>query len=198
MFVLIKQLFWIAWFENLLSDWWKVEDFIREARMVMLGFYVNDPKIKSRAGQIIRNKSAHTMNQMGTVMSVNEVQTRTIQAYYEMGTRYFKRYAAMNWSIFLNTASRQRLVNLAQEAQSIDNVVRQLQQQVRMNDRRAMLELGQYLMMRVRLEKARDAVEGEMLNLIEGPYFKDRMLPDVVRGFYADYLNQQKKQQQRV
>lgn len=198
MFVLVKQLFWIAWFENLLSDWWKVEDFIREARMVMLGFYVNDPKIKSRAGQIIRNKSAHTMNQMGTVMSVNEVQTRTIQAYYEMGTRYFKRYAAMNWSIFLNTASRQRLVNLAQEAQSIDNVVRQLQQQVRMNDRRAMLELGQYLMMRVRLEKARDAVEGEMLNLIEGPYFKDRMLPDVVRGFYADYLNQQKKQQQRV
>jgi hypothetical protein len=198
MFALTRQLFWIAWFENLLSDWWKVEDFIREARMVMLGFYVNDPKIKNRAGQIIRNKSAHTMNQMGTVMSVNEVQTRTIQAYYEMGTRYFKRYAAMNWSIFLNTASRQRLVNLAQEAQSIDNVVRQLQQQVRMNDRRAMLELGQYLMMRVRLEKARDAVEGEMLNLIEGPYFKDRMLPDVVRGFYADYLNQQKKQQQKV
>jgi len=198
MSVLIIQLFWIAWFENLLNDWWKVEDFIREARMVMLGFYVNDPKIKNRAGQIIRNKSAHTMNQMGTVMSVNEVQTRTIQAYYEMGTRYFKRYAAMNWSIFLNSASRQRLINLAQEAQSIDNVVRQLQQQVRMNDRRAMLELGQYLMMRVRLEKARDAVEGEMLNLIEGPYFKDRMLPDVVRGFYADYQNQQKKQRQRV
>jgi hypothetical protein len=167
-----------------------VEDFIREARMVMLGFYVKDALIRSRASQIVRNKTAHTLNQMGQMMTVNEVQTRTIDAYYEMGTRYFKRYAALNWNMFLTPHSYQKYQNLLHEANTIDKVVYQLQQQVRMNDRQAMLELGQYLMMKVRLEKAQDSIEGEMLNLIEGPYFKERMLPDVVRAFYAAYKRQ--------
>jgi hypothetical protein len=164
-----------------------MEDFIREARMVMLGFYVKDPQIKKRASQIIQNKTSHTMSQMGSVMSVNEIQSRTIEAYYEMGTRYFKRYAALNWSMFLLPASNQRYINLKDEEVSIQRVIKQLQQQVHIDNRQAVMELGQYLMMRVRLEKALDAIEGEMLNLIEGPYFKDRMLPDVVRAFYAAY-----------
>lgn len=167
-----------------------MDDFIREARMVMLGFYINDPQIKNRASQIIRNKSAHTLNQMGNLISVNEVQSRTIDAYYEMGTRYFKRYAALNWTMFLTPNSYQKFANINKETVMIDQVIKQLQQQIRMNDRRAILELGQYLMMKVRLEKGRYAIEGEMLNLIEGPYFKDRMLPDVVRAFYAAYKKQ--------
>jgi hypothetical protein len=167
-----------------------VEDFIREARMVMLGFYISDPKIKQRASQIIRNKTAHTLNQMGAIYSNNEAQSRTIDAYFEMGVRYFKRYASMNWQLFLTPRSKQRFENLSHEAASIDAVIQQLQQRIRANDRQAFLELGQYLMMKVRLEKSYEAIESEMLNLIEGPYFKDRMLPDVVKGFYAAYKQQ--------
>lgn len=167
-----------------------MEDYIREARMVMLSFFVNEPKIKHRASQIIENKTATTLSQLGNVMSMNEARTRTIDAYFEMGLRYFKRYAAKEWRIFLTPTSKQKYDNVIAESALLDEVIHQLQETPSIRDDRArMMELGQYLVMKVRLERAELAIENEMLNLIEGPYFKDHVLPDVVRYFYHTYQN---------
>jgi hypothetical protein len=161
-----------------------LEDFIRESRMVMLGFYVDDPKIKQRANDIIENKVAITATEAGGNVSINALRAKTVDAYYEMGTRYFKRYAIMNWTIFLTPNSRQRLENIKSEIVVIDEVIYQVQHETRFNDRTAMLELGQYLFSKVRLERLLDNAETEMINMIESPIFKERLLPDVVRYFY--------------
>jgi len=108
-----------------------------------------------------------------------------VDSYYEMGTRYFRRYAAMNWTIFLTPKSKQRLENVKSEIVVIDEVLYQVQHETRLNDRTAMLELGQYLFMKVRLERLLDSAEQDMINVIESPIFKERLLPDVVRHFYA-------------
>jgi hypothetical protein len=160
-----------------------LEDFIRESRMVMLGFYVDDQKVKQRANDIIENKVAITASEAGGT-SLNALRAKTIDTYYEMGTRYFKRYAAMNWTIFLTPKSKQRLENIHAEIAVIDEVIYQVQHETKYSDHTAMLELGQYLFTKVRLEKLLDNAEREMLNLIESPIFKERLLPDVVRYFY--------------
>lgn len=161
-----------------------LEDFIREARMVMLGFYIDDHKIKQRANDIIENKVAVAATEAGGTISINALRAKTVDTYYEMGTRYFKRYAIMNWTIFLTPNSQQRLENIKAEIVVIDEVIYQVQHQIRSSDRQAMLELGQYLFSKVRLEKLLENAESEMINIIEGPMFQERLLPDVVRHFY--------------
>lgn len=161
-----------------------LENFIRESRMVMLGFYIDDYKIQQRANDIIENKVAIAATEAGGSVSIHSLRAKTVDSYYEMGTRYFKRYAIMNWTIFLTPNSKQRLENIKQEIAVIDEVIYQVQHQTRFNDRRAMLELGQYLFTKVRLERLLENAEMEMINLIESPIFRDRLLPDVVRYFY--------------
>lgn len=161
-----------------------MEEFIRESRMVMLGFYVDDLVVKERANEIIENSVAQTMSQLTEYKSVNEIRARNIDAYYEMGTRYFKRYASMNWRIFLTPNSLQRFNNIQAEIAVIEEVIYEMRSEVRKNDRSALAELGHYLMTKVRLDRQLDMVEHEMLNIIESHYFKDRLLPDVVRHFY--------------
>lgn len=172
-----------------------LEDFIRESRMVMLGFYLNDPKIKQRANDIIENKVAISASEVGGNVSINAIRANTVDSYYEMGARYFRRYAAMNWTIFLTARSKQRLENIKAEVALIDEVIHQLQTQTRYNNPTAMLELGQYLFTKVRLEKLMDSAETEMLNMIESNIFKERLLPDVVRYFY--HVSQQQKQKRK-
>jgi hypothetical protein len=161
-----------------------LEDFIRESRMVMLGFFIEDQRIKQRANDIIENKVAVAATEAGGNTSINALRAKTVDAYYDMGTRYFKRYAIMNWTIFLTPRSQQRLENIKSEIAVIDEVIYQVQHQTRYNDRKAMMELGQYLFSKVRLERLLDNAEMEMINLIESPIFRERLLPDVVRYFY--------------
>lgn len=161
-----------------------LEDFIRESRMVMLGFYINDQRIKQRANDIIENKVALAVSEAGGHVSINAIRAKTVDSYYEMGTRYFKRYAIMNWTIFLTPNSRQRLENIKSEIVVIDEVIYQVQHQAKFSNRAAMLELGQYLFSKVRLERLLDNAETEMINIIESPIFQERLLPDVVRHFY--------------
>lgn len=150
----------------------------------MLGFYIDNSKIKQRANEIIENKVAITASEMGGTVSLNAIRAKTVDSYYEMGTRYFRRYAALNWTIFLTPQSKQRLENIKNEIVVIDEVIHQVQQQTRQNNRTAMLELGQYLFSKVRLERMLDNAETQMLNIIESQIFKERLLPDVVRHFY--------------
>jgi hypothetical protein len=161
-----------------------LEDFIRESRMVMLGFYIDDQKIKQRANDIIENKVAVAATEAAGSISVNALRAKTVDSYYEMGTRYFRRYAIKNWTIFLTPNSQQRLENIKSEIVVIDEVIYQVQHETRFSDRQAMLELGQYLFSKVRLEKLLESAETEMINVIEGPIFQERLLPDVVRYFY--------------
>lgn len=161
-----------------------LEDFIRESRMVMLGFFIEDHKIQQRANDIIENKVAVAASEAGGNVSIGSLRAKTVDSYYEMGTRYFKRYAMMNWTIFLTPNSKQRLENIKSEIVVIDEVIYQVQHQTRYNDRAAMVELGQYLFSKVRLERLLDNAEMEMVNMIESPIFRERLLPDVVRYFY--------------
>lgn len=161
-----------------------LEEFIRESRMVMLGFFIENLKIKQRANEIIENKVATASVEIGGNSSINALRAKVVDAYYEMGTRYFRRYAAMNWTIFLTPASRQKLANIRAEIEMIDKVIHQVQHEVKYNDRRAMLELSQYLFSKVRLENLVDSAEAQMLNVIESNIFRERLLPDVVRHFY--------------
>lgn len=160
-----------------------LEDFIRESRMVMLGFYIDDQKIKERANEIIENKVAIVASESTDNTSINAIRAKTIDSYYEMGTRYFKRYASMNWTIFLTPNSKQRLENIRSEIVVIDEVIYQVKNQSR-HDETSMLELGQYLFSKVRLERLVNNAEREMLNIIESSLFQERLLPDVVRHFY--------------
>lgn len=162
-----------------------LEDFIRESRMVMLGFFIQEPKIKKRANDIIENRVVITSNERHGSTSINAIRANVVDSYYEMGARYFKRYAAMNWTIFLTPRSKQRLQNIRAEIISIDEVLWQVQHETKYSDQTAMLELGQYLYTKVRLERLLDNAEREMINIIESPIFKERLLPDVVRHFYA-------------
>lgn len=162
-----------------------LEDFIRESRMVMLGFFLQEPKIKKRANDIIENRVALTASAEGGGSSINAIRANVVDSYYEMGSRYFKRYAAMNWTIFLTARSKQRLENIKAEITVIDEVIWQVQHETKYSDRGSMLELGQYLYTKVRLERLLDNAEREMINIIESAIFKERLLPDVVRHFYA-------------
>lgn len=161
-----------------------LEEFIRESRMVMLGFYIDNSRIKQRANDIIERKVAMTASEAGGEGSINAIRSHVVNSYYEMGTRYFKRYAARNWTIFLTPNSKQRLENIRREIISIDAVIHQVQHETKYNNRTAMTELGQYLYTKVRLEKLLDNAEMQMINLIESNVFREKLLPDVVRYFY--------------
>ena len=164
-----------------------MESYIREARMVMLGFFIKDRKIQERANQIIETKTAETLQKLGNLMSYNEARARAIDAYYEMGLRYFKRYASKEWRMFLTETAKQKLDNIKAEEALIDEVIAQMKETIRVSKPEELTELGRYLITKVRLERAVTQVETEMFNLIEGPYFKSHILPDVVKHFYSTY-----------
>lgn len=166
--------------------------------MVMLGFFIKDRQIQERANQIIETKTAETLHKLGNVMSYNEARSRAIDAYYEMGLRYFKRYAIKEWRIFLTENAKHKMDNIKAEEALIDEVIVQLKESTRVSNNNDLEELGRYLITKVRLERAVTQVETEMFHLIEGPYFKTHILPDVVKHFYATYQAAQEQNQQIV
>lgn len=49
-----------------------------------------------------------------------------------------------------------------------------------------MAELGEYLMIHIRLMSIKDAIEKDMIIALDGPTFRNNILPEVARVFYSE------------
>lgn len=108
-----------------------MEAFIREARMVTLSFFVSDIALKKYANVLIERRIGETSGQFSVNISINEMRTRTLDNYYEMGSRYFRRYAFTNLMMFMDENSRNRFSYLVEEITLIDEVITELRQGIR-------------------------------------------------------------------
>lgn len=177
-----------------------VEDFVRESRIVMLAWHVKNltnednkkemQQIRLRASELIKIRTQVTQMQLGK--DYKSAESHAVDSYYEMGSRYFRRYAALNWKIFLTEQSAKTYDKIVNEIQQLERVIIDLQPKIRKNDRQSLAQLGQHLMIKSRLEKILMLIEQEMLKMIDTDLFRIKLLPQVVEFYYNSYRAQRK------
>ena len=162
-----------------------MEAFIREARLVTLSFFVSDLPLKKHANGLIEKRVTNTANQFSRAASIHEMRARTIDNYFDMGMKYFRRYALTNLVMFMDEDSRNRFNYLTEEIASIDEVISELRQGIKFG-MNTLAELGEYLMVHIRLTAVKDSIEREMIMALEGPDFRHQVLPDIAKVFYDE------------
>lgn len=168
------------------------EAFIREARMVTLSFYVDDLSLKQYADVLVERRSAKIAEEYPSRTRIQELRSHATDAYFEMGIRYFRRYALSNMTIFMNDDSQSRYNHILEEMILIEEVIAELREEVRFGEKDAS-ELGEYLVYHIRLNAVKDSIEAEMRNALNSQYFRSHILPDIARTFYK-YQKERKKQ----
>jgi hypothetical protein len=166
-------------------------EFVKDARMVVLAFFIDDMLLKERANDIIDQHVDIAITQYHVQQPRLSIKARTQTALFELGTQYFKKYAKLNWDRLLNEKSRIRLARLSQENDTLEEIISKLRKNVKRGDNRAYLDLGHCLTLKIKSQKSLDNLKQQMYDLIESRLFTERMLPAVVQKFYEDFQETQ-------
>lgn len=158
---------------------------IREARLVTLSFFVNDMPLKRQANIFIEKRVELSLAQFSQSASVHEIRARTIDNYFDLGMKYFRRYALTNLAMFMDENSQSRFNYLVEEIALIDTVIAELRQGIKFG-MNSLAELGEYLMVHIRLTSVKDSIEKDMIHALEGPGFRQQVLPDIAKVFYDE------------
>jgi len=162
-----------------------MEAFIREARLVTLSFFVDDRALKQHANLLLERRVTTNSSQFKENTSLHAIRARALDDYFDAGMRYFRRYALTNLVMFMNEESQNKFNYLVEEIVLIDEVISEIRQGIKMGEN-TFAELGEYLMIHIRLTAVKDNIEKDMIMALDGPNFRPQILPDVARIFYED------------
>lgn len=170
-----------------------MEAFIREARLVTLSFFVPDNALKKHSARLIDSRVGLTKHQFAASASDHEVRARIIDRYFDIGMKYFQRYALTNLVIFMDESSQTRFNYLSEEINTVNERINEIRENMKFGQA-TFAELGEYLMIQIQLTSIRDAIERNMINALEGAGFREHVLPDIAKIFYEDNKKRQKQQ----